>query len=134
MNKLSSIGVSQKNMGEGLLPETEMTQIKLHHQKPPASPWVTTHEFWKPRPQCIACRHFNRLESVLSRCDSLSGSSACLRAFPSRLYCLYMPGEEHPSEFGQFQGLRKVFEYFLIVPASYSVLPPFRPACVLPPF
>jgi len=49
--------------------------------------WVTAHKAGKPGTDCTTCRHFNRLESILSNwfwSKLLPGSSASL----SLLYCL----------------------------------------------
>ena len=71
---------------------------------------------WEPGAHCTACMQLNRLESVLSRCFSLSkplpGSLAGLNLFHT-LVCLRVlfaawlvsSGREGPSESSQFQEL-----------------------------
>jgi hypothetical protein len=67
---ISFIGVAYRNMGEGLLTGTEMTQKQLHRQSLPSvgdsSQKLRT---WR---NCTACRWINGLKNVLSRCLSWS--------------------------------------------------------------
>jgi len=59
---MNFIGFTYRDIGEGLPTGSE---IKTAASTKPTLAWVTAHKCWKAREQCIACRQFHRLESVL---------------------------------------------------------------------
>ena len=117
MIKWLFIGVTYRNMGEGLFTSTEMTQRQLHHQRSPQR--GDGSQSREPGAHCTACRQFNRLKSILSRlsCPVVLSLFQAVWLIPacSRLLCsfesgssqhlFFTLGREGPNESGQFQGL-----------------------------
>ena len=63
---MSFTGSTDRNMGDGLLTETEILKDSCITKAHPSV--VAAYKNWEPGPCCTACRQLNRLDGVLSKC------------------------------------------------------------------
>lgn len=62
---MNFIGIISRNMGEGLLIESKVTETAASPKAHPA--WVTIHKFWKSWVYSTTSKKLNRLKNILCR-------------------------------------------------------------------